>query len=1347
MDLGPQINQGLKHLSEFELTMSIMITFVVATITILVVLFFGIWKFRTKVLPSQSEANKKYRFRKRDKMLFYGRKMLRKVRSFTKNTIAVSRHGRKKMSQKDMVNRLRRFLERRKDSSLPQLRLKEPPKSFFEADTPDVQETDHRLPSEVLYMLRSIRVFGHLEKPFFLELCRHMEPLNIKTGNYLFKIGDQDDSIYVVQSGQIEVFVTEKDGSQHLVKMVTTGDSIHSLLSMLDFLTGHPAPYKTVSAKAAVDSLILKLPASAFSSMFKKFPESIVRVVQIMMIRLQRVTFMALHNYLGLSSELINPESRIDLRTLSIQTIAHHGSPHKVHKYAHSSSMGTSGVEPEEKTEDADSKRPGYIRSTSEQVTGRTKLLSSTSDKDRHPSDFDTACMRARVPKQDCYSSAITGSPPSRQLFKESDVDGPATPSFRHRPKRSSGHGDTLGLMSDSYSDEYILELAQKDLLNLLGLTDRSLLEGHLNLQSVKAGTVLCRQGDQDASLVFVVMGTLHMLQQIVGEEAREAILFTADPGEIVGTLAVLTGEPSLFSIKAKTDSRVVSISKEDFYIIMRAEPFVVLNAAHTTVKRMTPFVRQIDFALDWQMTEAGKALFRQGDNSESVFIVLTGRLRSVITLLGGKKELVEEYGRGELVGIVEVLTQTERATTVMAVRDTEVAKMPSELLNLIKRKYPQIVTRLIHLLGQRILGNLQSRNTLGAHISMPFRTDNPGLESRSVCNLATVAVLPASDDVPLTNFTLELQHNLSAIGLTTRLSSDIIKTRLGSSALDSVNEFRLFSWLGQQEDIHRMVLYQCDYTMTRWTKNCIRQADCILIVAQADHDHTVGTVEKELEGIAIRAQKELVLLHREDAETPRRTADWLNARDWCSHHHHIRCPPRVFSKKPLQKRLDMYSKLFEKPPHRQKDFSRLARYLTGTSIGLVLGGGGARGLSHVGMIKAITEAGIPIDMVGGTSMGSFIGALWCEEQNYTRFTQRGREWSMDMTSLWKKIIDLTYPVTSMFTGGAFNRCIEQVFKDRQVEDLWLPFFCVTTDISNSSMRIHTTGSLWRYVRASMSLSGYLPPMCDPMDGHHLLDGGYVNNVPADVMRAFGAQTILALDVGSEEESNFLNYGDQVSGWWLLWKRWNPWTENVKVLDMTEIQSRLAYVSCVRQLDLVKSSDYCEYMRPPIDKYGTLQFGSYDEISDVGYHYGKTLFNGWMKGGYLDKLFIEKTKETEAGMKKKQQQVSHVPVMAYFTDLAEKVSKITKPKSTVFYLTDDDYETEYTDEEMIIEEDGFLDDDGSEHDAEKEEDDEEEDHPTVERNPVYSSSNSENSAAEALTTRKRKPVSGKKQNT
>ncbi|EFX89281.1 swiss cheese CG2212-PA-like protein [Daphnia pulex] len=120
-----------------------------------------------------------------------------------------------------------------------------------------------------------------------------------------------------------------------------------------------------------------------------------------------------------------------------------------------------------------------------------------------------------------------------------------------------------------------------------------------------------------------------------------------------------------------------------------------------------------------------------------------------------------------------------------------------------------------------------------------------------------------------------------------------------------------------------------------------------------------------------------------------------------------------------------------------------------------------------------------------------------------------------------------------------------------------------------------------------MSIAGWLPPMCDEIDGHLLVDGCYVNNVPADVMRSRGAKHILAIDVGSQDDTDLTNYGDCLSGWWLLWKKWNPFASPVKVPNLPDIQSRLAYVSCVRQLE------------------------------DVGYNHGKTYFIGLQKAGLL----------------------------------------------------------------------------------------------------------------------------------
>uniref|UniRef100_A0A8C7N5X4 lysophospholipase n=1 Tax=Oncorhynchus kisutch TaxID=8019 RepID=A0A8C7N5X4_ONCKI len=1042
------------------------------------------------------EEQPHYRFRKRDKVMFYGRKIMRKVMITSPFLMANTRCP--------------RILRIRKEP--PTLVAKEPPPSLLEADLTEFDVQNSHLPSEVLYMLKNVRVLGHFEKPLFLELCRHMVFVQLHEMEPLFRPGDIDDSIYVVQDGRLELCIHESDGTDVVVKEVLPGDSVHSLLSILDVITGHSAPYKTVSARAAAPSTILRLPAAAFQCVFEKYPETLVRVIQIIMVRLQRVTFLALHNYLGLTTELFNA---------------------------------------------AGESQSAHI----------------------HHSKINT-----------------------------------------------------------------IFQAAKKDLQRLIQL---QVLHGSLWVS--------------DVSVQFVISGALHVYQRTIDRE-EDTLLFLTHPGEMVGHLAVLTGEPLIFSVRAHRDCTFLSISKAAFYEIMRKEPRVVLNVAHTVVKRVSSFVRQIDFALDWMALEAGRAVYRQGDKSDSTFIVLSGRLRSVIAKDDGKKALTGEYGRGDLIGVVEALTHMNRATTVHAVRDSELAKLPEGALSSIKRRYPQVCTfKTCVCHGECVSVCLCVccsciLSVLTTHDASPISKWDSG---NPASNLSTVTILPVSLEVPLTAFTLELQHALSAIGPTLLLTSDIIKQRLGAAALDSVHEYRLSSWLGQQEDIHRIVLYQSDDTLTPWTQRCIRQADCIIIVGLGEAEPTVGELERMLEGSAVRAQKQLVLLHREDGPPPQGTVDWLNMRSWISKHLHLSCPHRVFSKRSLPKLREMYERAFQKPPDRHSDFSRLARVLTGNTIALVLGGGGARGCSQVGILRAINEAGIPVDMVGGTSIGSLMGALYAEEKSSSRMRVRAREWAMDTGSIFKNVFDLTYPVTSMFSGASFNNSISSVFKDKQIEDLWIPYFNVTTDITASSMRVHTDGSLWRYVRASMSLSGYMPPLCDPKDGHLLMDGGYINNLPADVARSMGAKVVIAIDVGSQDETNLTNYGDSLSGWWLLWKRFNPLSEKVQVLNMAEIQTRLAYVCCVRQLELVKDSEYCECIRPPIDHYGTLEFGKFDEIAEVGFQHGKTVFDMWSRSGVVDKMM--KDRHQEEFHKTKSCNVVTCP-NASFTDLAEIVSRIEPVK-------------------------------------------------------------------------------------
>ena len=202
----------------------------------------------------------------------------------------------------------------------------------------------------------------------------------------------------------------------------------------------------------------------------------------------------------------------------------------------------------------------------------------------------------------------------------------------------------------------------------------------------------------------------------------------------------------------------------------------------------------------------------------------------------------------------------------------------------------------------------------------------------------------------------------------------------------------------------------------------------------------------------------------------------------------------------------------------------------------------------------------------------------------------------------------------------------------RQIEDSWIDYFCVTANLTHSRMDVHRSGVTWRYVRASMSLTGFLPPLCDR--GQMLVDGGYINNLPADVMRAHsGTKHIIAVDVGRSDEIEDMDYGDTVSGWYVLWRSLIPFSKPLRVPTLAEIQSRLAYVSSVKQRDMVRDIPGCLYLRPPVSAFETLDFHRGPEIIEVGYRYGLECVEEWRAQGILADLVAPALRRNDDGPK------------------------------------------------------------------------------------------------------------------
>lgn len=803
-------------------------------------------------------------------------------------------------------------------------------------------------------------------------------------------------------------------------------------------------------------------------------------------------------------------------------------------------------------------------------------------------------------------------------------------------------------------------------------------LENEVEILFYSAGTTLVKAGERDTGLFYVIEGFLDIL--LPGEQQKnveptkprefdlwgeskdnahtsdsrpstQKPLFTVKPGGIAGYLSSLCNIASYVDICAKTDTYVGFLPYHALERLLEKKPIVLLTLAKRLITLLSPLVLHIDASLDWMQVNAGQVLWRPNDVSDSFYIVINGRLRAISEDEKGAISIVGEYGQGDTVGELDVITGCPRRNTVHAIRDTELIRMPQTLFNAISARNPHTTAQLLKMIASRVRDEIDSSSTAQGRNSSELGRNN--------INLKTVAILPVSRNVPVEDFARKLQAALEGIGASTAyLNQESISSNLGRHAFTRMGKLKSAGWLADQEQRYRIVLYVADSAVNSpWTQTCIRQADCVMVLGMGD-DSSLGEYERFLLSMKTTARKELIILHPDRSVIPGSTRQWLKNRPWVHQHIHVELPglvlpiPKASSPQKDPDAVAAFKNLKDKVqsgilkyrgtstdarpqrlPHTD-DFSRLARRICGKSIGLVLGGGGARGIAHLGLIRALEEHGIPIDHIAGTSIGAYIGGLYAREGDLLSASGRAKRFSGRMANIWRILSDVTYPLVAYTTGHEFNRAIYKSFYDLHIEDMWLPYFCNTTNIISSKMEIHQTGYAWRFIRASMSLVGLLPPLCD--NGNMLVDGGYLDNLPVSSMFSMGASAVFACDVASTDDNSPRNFGDTVSGWWLLLNRWNPFSNARLVPAIPEIQSRLAYVSSVRTLEEAKVAKGCLYFSMPVQEYGTLQFGKFDEIQSKGYHAAMEMLAKIEKERRLPSLVIEE-KDSLASSKKKGQ--------------------------------------------------------------------------------------------------------------
>ena len=574
------------------------------------------------------------------------------------------------------------------------------------------------------------------------------------------------------------------------------------------------------------------------------------------------------------------------------------------------------------------------------------------------------------------------------------------------------------------------------------------------------------------------------------------------------------------------------------------------------------PFFAPLDEVTRLQLAEqlepmhvaAGKVVIAQDDAGDGLFLLLSGRLRVSVTA-DGTEHVLHDLTRGSIVGEISLLSNRPRSATVRAVRDSDLLLLRVSAFDALVERTPAVLAQMARLLVDRLLA-----------------VDRP--QRQRVGSLA-IAVAPAGRDAgPAATTAEQLTARLARTGSVLRLDADVVGQHLGAGAAQrepgDPGRNELTGWLHAVERGHDHVVYQTDTEDTAWSRLCLSQSDVVLLTGGAAGDPRLGAVEaRALASPSLRC--ELVLVHR---SRPSATSRWLEGRPVADFHHLRGDHP--------------------------EDVARLARMVTGTACGVVLGGGGPRGFAHLGALRALEEAGVPIDVVGGTSIGAVMGALCAQglsdaeriERAVTAFTRSGR------------LISPTLPLVALSSGRRVNRLLAEHLGPMSIEDLPRRFFCVSANLTRAEEVVHERGTLWRAVRASLSLPGVFPPVY--ADGDLLVDGAALDNVPVEAMRArIGSGPVVAVDLFQDVEPvTAAPFDSGLSGWRVLGHRLNPLAPSRPVPTVIDILSRSTGLSGVRHQRAALASDRVDLLlRPPLPAIGALDFKAGAALIEVGYRH------------------------------------------------------------------------------------------------------------------------------------------------
>lgn len=551
---------------------------------------------------------------------------------------------------------------------------------------------------------------------------------------------------------------------------------------------------------------------------------------------------------------------------------------------------------------------------------------------------------------------------------------------------------------------------------------------------------------------------------------------------------------------------------------------------------------------------ETNQTLINQGDFTNDVYFLITGSLQVILADNHCDQHFINTIPSGEVFGEMSLFNKEARSTTIKAIRHSLVLSISgedfSQFMDENVEMYKHISTTLIQRLSQSNKGKGSTKSSI----------------SKNIC------FIPAHKDYDIQAYCKEIELSLSKHGKVLLLD----KSTFESKGFENQSNF--LSWFYKVEANYDFILLIGSYELDTWTQIVTGQSDKIMSVGRQESSKNVSPVEQAvLDYPSGQSLNNLYLIldstHTSEIKNTRSCLENRSVKSLFHHRH-------------------------------QQDYARIARFIAGKSIKLVLSGGGARGFAHLGIYKALIEANIPIDFVCGTSIGAIMGALVACGWDYDIILQRAYKAFVED----KPLSDYQLPLISLLKGEKLDKALKDNFGDALIEDLGLPFFAVSANLSKLSTEIMDSGLLRQTLRASISLPSILPPVV--VGNNLLLDGGIVDNMPYDPMQTLASGPTIGVDLSHVKERD-LNYDKIPSNRKLALSKITR-KKKYKVPNIYQIiMGTMTLASDEKKRSNIKNFDL--YLQPDVAKFGFLDLKKFDKVVAAGYDSTVDQIKAWAK--------------------------------------------------------------------------------------------------------------------------------------